>query len=66
MRHYTRKNRELTLCQVRTATCHLVPIWYRGGRCSQKQAESIAAQLARTQQRKAKARRSHGKETVRK
>ncbi len=58
------KKTELTLCQVRTATRVLVPVWYRGGRCSRKQAEVIAAQLALTQARNAAARRSPRKRTL--
>ena len=56
---------ELTVRQVWLATRALVGLWYRGGRCSRKRAESIAAQLTITQERISKARRSHRKRTVR-
>ena len=61
-----RKNEpELTVCQVRTATRRPVPLWLRGGRCSRRTAESLAAQLTLTQQRNATAARSHRKRTLR-
>jgi len=59
------ENPALTLCQIRTATRLLVPLWIRGGRCSRKFAESISRQLVRTQHRNAKAQRSHRKRTLR-
>jgi hypothetical protein len=59
------KNPALTVCQVRTATSSLAPLWAQGGRCSRKRAELIAAQLALTQHRNAKAARSHRKRTIR-
>ena len=59
------KKTELTICQVRTATAQLVPIWHRHGRCTRAIALSISRQLVRTQHRNAKARRSHRKRTLR-
>ncbi|TVS20197.1 MAG: hypothetical protein EA424_05200 [Planctomycetaceae bacterium] len=43
----------------------LVAVWFAGGRCSRRRAEAISAQLAVTQQRNAKAARSHRKQTIR-
>ena len=43
---------------------HLDPIWFRGGRCSRKQADSIAAQIRLTQQRNVRAMCSHRKITL--
>jgi len=54
----------LTICQLRTATARLAPIWWVNGRCSRPLAESIADQLARTQRRNAKACRYHRKRTI--
>ncbi|MEK7732020.1 MAG: hypothetical protein AAB363_09225 [Planctomycetota bacterium] len=48
---------------MRTATRMLVPLWHRGGRCSRRRAEAIAAQLLVTQQRNAASYRSHRKKT---
>ena len=60
-----KKNLDLTVAQLRTATRALVAIWYSGGRCSRKRAESVAAQLTLTQQRNAASRRSHRNRTLR-
>jgi len=42
-----------------------VTLWARGERCSRRCAEPISAQLALTQQRNAKAARSHRRRTIR-
>ncbi|HEB80129.1 MAG TPA: transposase [Rhodospirillales bacterium] len=63
-RQCKKNDAELTVRQVWTATRKLAHLWYRGGRCSRNRAESIAAQLAITQKRNAKARRSHRKRTI--
>jgi hypothetical protein len=65
MRRIGGKNPQLTVAQVRTATARLVPIWFRGGRCSRPLAEAISQVLCRTQHRNAKAARSHRKRTLR-
>ena len=44
----------------------LVPLWHRGGRCSRKRAEAIAAQLLDTQQDNGASYRSHRKKTLQK
>ena len=44
----------------------LVPLWYRGGRCSRKRAEAIAGQLLDTQQDNASSYHSHRKKTLQK
>ena len=62
---HRKKNPDLTVCQVRSATRFLAPIWHDGGRCSRQQAEAIAAQLRITQERKAAARFSHYKRRIR-
>ena len=58
------KNPALTLCQIRTATAMLAPIWARDGRCSRKYAQRIAVQLTLTQQRNEKARCCHRRRTI--
>jgi hypothetical protein len=63
-KHRGGKNTHLTVCQVRTATARLVALWARGGRCSRKYAEQISAHLTLTQQRNAKAARSHRRRTI--
>ena len=60
-----KKNTDLTLCQIRSATAQLVPLWHRRGRCSRTLAESIQRPLQVTQERNAKTRRSHRKQTLR-
>ncbi len=54
----------MTIAQLRSATRVLVPVWHAGGRCSRSLAEAIAAQLAITQERNAKARAAHRKKTI--
>jgi hypothetical protein len=44
----------------------LVPLWHRGGRCSRKRAEAIAAQLLDTQQDNQTSYRFHRKKTLQK
>jgi len=53
------------MAQVRRATARLAPIWHRGGRCSRKHAEAIRLPLLTTQQRNARAARSHRKRILR-
>jgi len=55
----------LTVCQVRTATAALVPVWTRGGRCLRKRARTISRRLLVTQQRNARAAHSHRRRTLR-
>jgi len=59
------ENPQLVVCQVRTATAQLIPLWLRGGRCSRKSAEVIQGQLRVTQQRCLKSARCHRKRTLR-
>jgi len=61
---HRRKNPGLALCQIRTATAKLVSPWARGDHCSQRCAEQIGARLALTQQRNAKAARSHQRRSI--
>ena len=56
---------DLTICQIRTVTSMLAPIWARGGRCPRKQAETISAQLTLTQERNRRTGRSHRRSTIR-
>ena len=56
--------RAFNLYPVPTATRVLVPVWCRGGRCSLRLAEEIAARLAVVQARNLKARQSHRKATI--
>ena len=55
---------ELTICPVREVTRALIPVRIRGGRCSRRRAEAIAAPLAMTQKRNAQTRRPHRKRTL--
>ena len=54
-----------TLNQIATALNTLVTVWFVGGRCSRQRAQTISAQLTGTQQRNAKAAKSHRKRTIR-
>ena len=50
---------------MRTATATLAPLWAHGGRCSRDLAAALAQRLNRTQQRNARAQRSHRQRTLR-
>ena len=56
----------LTINQLSIAASNLAPLWQRGGRCSRARAQAISAQLTLTQQRNAKADRSHRKRKLHK